>query len=57
MKKILSTIMLTMFGAMMMMAQMQMPSIPVDPDVRIGKLDNGNTLRATNCCAGAKALV
>ena len=43
MKKILSTIMLTMFGAMMMMAQMQMPSIPVDPDVRIGKLDNGLT--------------
>ncbi|WP_081832005.1 pitrilysin family protein [Prevotella sp. P6B1] len=43
MKKILSTIMLTMFGAVMMMAQMQMPSIPVDPDVRIGKLDNGLT--------------
>ena len=24
-------------------AQMQMPQIPVDPDVRIGKLDNGLT--------------
>ena len=23
--------------------QMQMPPIPVDPDVRIGKLDNGLT--------------
>ena len=43
MKKILSTIMLTMFGVVAMMAQMQMPSIPVDPDVRIGKLDNGLT--------------
>ncbi len=26
-----------------MMAQMEMPSIPVDPDVRVGKLDNGLT--------------
>ena len=43
MKKILSTIMLTLFGVVAMMAQMQMPSIPVDPDVRIGKLDNGLT--------------
>lgn len=43
MKKILSTIMLTMIGALTMMAQMQMPSIPNDPDVRIGKLDNGLT--------------
>ena len=43
MKKILSTIMLTMFGVVAMMAQMQMPSIPNDPDVRIGKLDNGLT--------------
>jgi len=24
-------------------AQMQMPPIPVDPDVRMGKLDNGLT--------------
>lgn len=29
--------------ASQVMAQMQMPSIPVDPDVRIGKLDNGLT--------------
>ena len=43
MKKILSTILLTLVGAVTMMAQMQMPSIPVDPDVRIGKLDNGLT--------------
>ena len=43
MKKFLSTIMLTMFGVVAMMAQMQMPSIPNDPDVRIGKLDNGLT--------------
>ena len=43
MKKILSTVMLTLFGVVAMMAQMQMPSIPVDPDVRIGKLDNGLT--------------
>ena len=35
--------MLTMFGVVAMMAQMQMPSIPNDPDVRIGKLDNGLT--------------
>ncbi|MBR1411098.1 MAG: insulinase family protein [Prevotella sp.] len=43
MKKFLSTIMLTLFGVVAMMAQMQMPPIPVDPDVRIGKLDNGLT--------------
>ncbi len=43
MKKILSTILLTLIGTVAMMAQMQMPSIPVDPDVRIGKLDNGLT--------------
>ena len=42
-KKILSNILLTLVGAVTMMAQMQMPSIPVDPDVRIGKLDNGLT--------------
>ena len=35
---------LTMFSATAMVAQqMQMPPIPVDPDVRIGKLDNGLT--------------
>ena len=42
MKKLLST-MLLMFSAVTMMAQMQMPPVPVDPDVRIGKLDNGLT--------------
>ena len=34
---------LTMFSMTAMVAQMQMPPIPVDPDVRIGKLDNGLT--------------
>ena len=35
---------LTMFSATAMVAQeMQLPPIPVDPDVRIGKLDNGLT--------------
>ena len=43
MKKILSTLLLMMIGTVAMMAQMGMPSIPVDPDVRIGKLDNGLT--------------
>ena len=45
MKKILATLLLTMIGAVMMMAQdmSQLPSIPTDPDVRIGKLDNGLT--------------
>ena len=43
MKKILSTLLLMMIGTVAMMAQMEMPSIPVDPDVRIGKLDNGLT--------------
>ena len=43
MRKILSTILLAFAGTVMMMAQAQMPSIPVDPDVRIGKLDNGLT--------------
>jgi zinc protease len=43
MKKILSTILLAFASTVVMMAQMQMPSIPVDPDVRIGKLDNGLT--------------
>ena len=43
MKRILSTLLLMMIGTVAMMAQMEMPSIPVDPDVRIGKLDNGLT--------------
>ncbi len=34
---------LMMFSTTAMVAQMQMPPIPVDPDVRMGKLDNGLT--------------
>ena len=34
---------LMLVGAATMTAQMQMPPIPVDPDVRMGKLDNGLT--------------
>ena len=34
---------LMMFSTTAMVAQMQMPPIPVDPDVRTGKLDNGLT--------------
>ena len=34
---------LMMFSTTAMVAQMQMPQIPVDPDVRMGKLDNGLT--------------
>ena len=43
MKKLLSTLLLAIVGTTMMMAQMEMPSVPIDPDVRIGKLDNGLT--------------
>ena len=43
MKKLFSTMLLALVGTMTMMAQMQMPPVPVDPDVRIGKLDNGLT--------------
>ena len=40
----LLVVMLTMVGATALMAQpMQLPPIPVDPAVRIGKLDNGLT--------------
>ena len=44
MRKLL-TVALVLIGAVMASAQgmMQMPPIPVDPDVRIGKLDNGLT--------------
>ncbi len=41
--KFLHIIALTIIGTMTTMAQMQMPAIPIDPDVRIGKLDNGLT--------------
>ena len=45
MKRILSALVLTIVGTVAMMAQdmSQVPSVPVDPDVRIGKLDNGLT--------------
>ena len=43
MKKLFLSLLLTMVGAVAMMAQMEMPSIPLDPDVRVGKLDNGLT--------------
>ena len=40
-KKFFAVLLLTVVGTVTMVAQMQMPQIPVDPDVRIGKLDNG----------------
>ena len=43
MKRLFLSLLLTMIGTVAMMAQMEMPSVPVDPDVRIGKLDNGLT--------------
>jgi zinc protease len=43
MKRLFLSLLLTVIGTVAMMAQMEMPSIPVDPDVRIGKLDNGLT--------------
>ena len=42
MKKLVMTIALAVVGGVVAMAQ-QMPMIPVDPDVRIGQLDNGLT--------------
>ena len=42
MKRFLTALVLTIVSTMAMMAQ-QMPAVPVDPDVRIGKLDNGLT--------------
>ena len=44
-KRLLTALMLTIVSAGVMMAQdlSQLPSIPVDPDFRIGKLDNGLT--------------
>ena len=45
MKRLLTALMLTIVSVVAMMAQdmSQLPSVPVDPDVRIGKLDNGLT--------------
>ena len=42
MKKLFAVALLFVAGAISSMAQ-QMPAIPVDPDVKIGKLDNGLT--------------
>ena len=41
-RKVFSMMVMLLF-AVVAMAQMQMPPIPVDKDVRIGKLDNGLT--------------
>ena len=43
MKKLFLSLLLTVIGTVAMMARMEMPSVPLDPDVRIGKLDNGLT--------------
>ena len=45
MKRLLTALMLTIVSVATMMAQdtSQLPSVPLDPDVRIGKLDNGLT--------------
>jgi len=43
MKRLFSVVMLTLLSTVATLAQMQMPAVPVDPDVRIGKLENGLT--------------
>ena len=43
MKKFLVSLLLTIVGTVAMMAQMEMPPVPVDEAVRLGKLDNGLT--------------
>jgi zinc protease len=45
MKRLFAALLLTLISTVAMMAQdvSQLPSIPVDPEVRIGKLDNGLT--------------
>ena len=42
MKKLFLSLLLALTSSVTLSAQ-EMPSIPVDPDVRIGKLDNGLT--------------
>ena len=42
-KKLFAAVVLAVAGITQATAQMQMPPIPIDPDVRIGKLDNGLT--------------
>ncbi len=43
MKKFFCAVLLAIACATTLSAQMQMPSVPLDPDVRVGKLDNGLT--------------
>ena len=43
MKRMFLAALLAFVGMTTALAQMEMPPIPVDPDVRIGKLDNGLT--------------
>ena len=45
MKRLFAALLLTLISTVAMTAQdlSQLPSVPVDPDVRIGKLDNGLT--------------
>ena len=43
MKRIVTFIAALAFGLGMMASAQQMPPIPVDPNVKIGKLDNGLT--------------
>ena len=42
-QRILTTLLLSVMATVAVMAQMEMPAVPVDPNVRIGKLDNGLT--------------
>ena len=42
-RKFLMTLLLAVAGAVTVNAQMEGMALPVDPDVRIGKLDNGLT--------------
>ena len=42
-KHLCAALLLSAAGTLAVHAQMQMPPIPIDPDVRIGKLDNGLT--------------
>ena len=48
MKKLFLSLLLALTSSVTLSAQ-EMPSIPVDPDVRIGKLDNGLTYYREPC--------
>ena len=43
MRRFFAALLLALVSTTAMMAQGEMPAVPVDPDVRIGKLDNGLT--------------